>query len=69
MTSKAWMKYFPLLFSLVQVRNQLGTPGGRRVFWVGPKFYIDSMYENNGMLTVGLYNTFFQGGKNPPLSE
>ena len=28
--------------------TSFGHQGGRRIFWGRPKFYIDSMYENNG---------------------
>ena len=32
-----------------QARNQLRPPQGVKGFWGEPKYYIDSMYENNGM--------------------
>jgi len=57
-----------------QTRNQLGTPGGR-IFWGRPKFYIDSMYENenNGYAYNACPKQFFEGesfsrGRSPPLS-
>jgi len=42
---------------LAQSRNQLGTPGGRRVFWVGLKFSIFSNYIQQ----------IFSGGASPPM--
>ena len=42
-----------------QTINQLRTPEGRRIFWRRPKFYIDSMYENNDF-AYNMSKTFFQ---------
>jgi len=53
--------------------TSLGHQEGRRIFWRRPKFYIASMYENNGY-AYNMSKTFFQGrrkffqrGLSPPL--
>jgi len=46
-----------------QASNQLGTSGGRRVFWGRTKFYIDGTYANNGYAyNLSLHAHIFSGG-------
>jgi len=50
-----------------QVRNQLGTPEGRRVFWKGPKFFkLCPIVFNCVQHIFPLGAKYFLGGLRPP---